>query len=105
MRLVAWSKAFDAHKTYDEIPAKVRNTEIAYWIGLVFSIGLVLVGVSVMLSAPPDALKQMFLGLFLAIDGAISWAVIKIWVHVRLAMYWIIWDTQNRQRQQIVAHE
>ncbi len=103
MRLVAWSKAFAEHNTYDDIPAKVRNTEIAYWIGLVFSLGLALAGVIVMLCAPSDALKQMFLGLFLALDGAISWAVIKIWVHIRLAMYWVIWDAQNRQRKEIKA--
>jgi hypothetical protein len=42
----------------------------------------------------------MLLGLFIAIDGAISWAVVKIVVHVRLAMYWIIWDSQNRKKDE-----
>lgn len=97
MRVFAWSKAFEEHTTYDNIPARVRNTEIAYWIGLAFSIGLALVGVITMLSAPSDASKTMFLGLFLAIDAAIAWAVIKIWVHIRLAMYWVIWDAHHRQ--------
>ena len=74
--------------------------EIIYWSGILFSLGLTALGIVVILSAPSGALKQMVLGLFLAVDGAISWAVIKAWVHVRLGMYWIIWDAQKRQSKE-----
>ncbi len=100
MTLVGWSKAFEDHKTFGDIPARVRKVEIIYWIGILFSLGLTALGIVVMLSAPSGALKQMVLGLFLALDGAISWAVIKVWVHVRLAMYWVIWDAQKRQNKE-----
>ena len=99
MRLFGWSKVFEERKPYEDIPVRVRKTEIGYWVWMVVTIVLVFVGLGIMLSAPSDNLKQMLLGLFIAIDGAISWAVVKIWVHIRLAMYWIIWDSQNRQKK------
>jgi drug/metabolite transporter (DMT)-like permease len=97
MRLLGWSKAFEERRTYQNILGKVRNTEVAYWYWLLMSILTAFVGLAVMLSAPEGNLKQMLLGLFIAIDGAIAWAVVKIVVHVRLAMYWILWDSQNRK--------
>jgi hypothetical protein len=97
MTLSNWSKVFEERRTYQDIPTKVRNTEVGYWICLLVSVVLVFVGLAVMFAAPDGHLKQMLLGLFVAIDGAIAWAVIKIVVHVRLAMYWIIWDSQNRK--------
>ncbi len=97
MRLVGWAKAFEDHQTFDDIPAKVLKTEIIYWAGILFSLVVTAIGIITMLSAPSDAFKQTALGLFVAVDGAISWAVIKVWVHVRLGMYWILWDAQKRQ--------
>jgi hypothetical protein len=97
MRLVDWSKAFEERRTYQNIPTKVRNTEAGYFVCLLGSIAVVFVGLAMMLLAPDGHLKQMLLGLFIAVDGAIAWAVVKIVVHVRLAMYWIIWDSQNRK--------
>jgi hypothetical protein len=97
MALSHWSKAFEERRTFQDIPTKVRNTEVGYWACLLLSIAVVLVGLVVMLTAPDGHLKQMLLGLFVAVDGTIAWAVVKIVVHVRLAMYWIIWDSQNRK--------
>ncbi len=99
MRMLGWSKAFEERKTYQDIPSKVRNTEVAYWYWLLISIAAALAGLGVMLSAPDGNLRQMLLGLFIAVDGAIAWAVVKIVVHIRLAMYWIIWDSQNREKE------
>jgi hypothetical protein len=100
MRFFRWSQVFEDRKVYPYIPVKVRDTEVAYWFWLLFSIAAAFVGLAIMLSAPDGHLKQMLLGLFIAIDGAISWAVVKIVVHVRLAMYWIIWDSQNRKKDE-----
>jgi hypothetical protein len=99
MRLIGWSTVFEERKTYRNIPAKVRETEVGYWFWLLMSIAAAAVGLAVMLSAPEGHLKQMLLGLFIAVDGAIAWAVVKIVVHIRLAMYWIIWDSQNRNKE------
>lgn len=92
-------KGFRGTKTYQDIPAKVRKTEAGYWVCLLISVVVALLGLAIMLNAPADSLKQMFLGLFIAVDGAIAWAVVKIVVHVRLAMYWIIWDSHNRDEE------
>ena len=51
--------------------------------------------------APSGDTRAQLIGLFIAIDGGLHWVVIKIWVHIRLAMFWIIWDAQNRAEQEM----
>ncbi len=53
-------------------------------------------GGSIILDAPENDLKEHAWGLFLAILGIVNIAVIKLWAHIRLTMYFIIWDRNNR---------
>jgi hypothetical protein len=99
MRLLGWARVFEERKTVEDIPNRVRNTEVGYWYWMILSIVVSFVGLGIMLSAPEGSLKLMLLGLFIAVDGAIAWAVIKIVTHVRLAMYWIIWDSHHRNEE------
>ena len=48
-----------------------------------------------MILVPANNLKALFFGLFLAIDGIIQIALAKIWAHIKLSMYQIIWDRKN----------
>jgi hypothetical protein len=99
MRLFGWSKVFEERRTYPDIPARVRKTEVGYWVWLLICIAVELIGLAIMLTAPADSLRGLLLGLFIAVNGVVAWAVVKIVVHTRLAMYWIIWDSQNRARE------
>jgi hypothetical protein len=99
MRLIGWARVFEERRTVEDIPNRVRNTEVGYWYWLLISIAVSIVGLSIMLSAPEGSVKQMLLGLFIAVDGAIAWAVVKIVVHIRLAVYWILWDSHHRSAE------
>ena len=96
MRIFDWSQVFEERRTIDDIPARVRKMEIGYWIWLLVGIGISLWGLAVMSFAPPGEIKAMLFGLFLALDGIIAVATLKIVTHVRLTRYWIVWDYRNR---------
>ena len=96
MRFFNWAETFKETPKYEDILSKVTKTEIAYWIWLIISIGIALMGLAIIIAAPTSNLKLHFIGLLLAIDGCINVALIKIWVHIRLSMYRIIWDSKNR---------
>jgi len=96
MRLFNWAKGFEETPTCDDILKKVHTMEIVYWVFLLLSAIICLWGIFIMILVPADNLKALFLGLFLAIDGAVQIALIKIWAHIKLSMYRIIWDRNNR---------
>ncbi|MDD5459297.1 MAG: hypothetical protein PHF37_07890 [Phycisphaerae bacterium] len=105
MRLFNWAQSFKETPTCDDILNKVQKTEIAYWIFLLISVGIAIWGLNVLIDAPDNNLKQHFMGLFLALTGIVNVAVIKIWAHVRLTMYFTIWDSQNRIENEIRKSE
>lgn len=95
MRLFNWAESFKETPTCDDILKRVRRTEIQYWIWLVISIGIMGSGLNMIHVAPSGDIKQHVLGLFWAILGLVCAAIIKIWVHIRLTTYFIIWDRNN----------
>jgi len=101
MRLFNWSEAFRETRTLEDIPAKVQKLETQYWIWILFSVCVFLIGFMILYFAPRGDVKSQLIGLFIAIDGGLYWVVIKIWVNIRLAMYWTIWDAQNRAEQEM----
>ena len=105
MRLVNWAQSFKEQPTCEHILDKVAGLERAYWVWLIVSSILTLFGIFVILIAPSHDLKQHALGIFLALDGSISIMLLKIWVHVRLAMYRILWDSQNRMAAELRRSE
>ena len=101
MRLFNWAESFKEQPTCEDILKKVQTIEIMYWIYLLLSVTIALVGVFMMTLATAGNLKILILGLFLAIDGCIQISLIKIWAHIKLSMYRIIWDSQNRIENEI----
>jgi len=102
MRFFNWAEAFKETPTYDaNIPDKVRNLETGYWIWMLLSVIFLILGIAIVIGAPANNLKLLLIGLFLALDGCINVAIIKIWAHIRLAFYWNIWDRQNRIESEI----
>ena len=99
-----WAKAFEEHKTIDDIPEKVRQMESRYWIWFWFGLAQILVGgpvffISFWIQGGTD--RFMLLGLLLLLGGGIDLALAKIWAHVRLSMFWILWDSQNRLKAEM----
>jgi len=101
MALFNWAERFKQTPTCDDILKRVRKTEILYWIFLVLSVCIAIWGYSILKNAPESDLKQHALGLFLAIVGIVNVAVIKLWAHIILTMYFIIWDSKNRIESEI----
>lgn len=95
MRFFNWAESFKEQPTCDDILKKVRKTEIYYWIFLSLSVVIAIAGLNLILNAPVNNLKQHSIGLFLAIVGIVNIAVMKLWAHVKLSMYFSIWDRKN----------
>lgn len=94
MKMFNWAARFEEQKTCEDILGRVRKTEIMYWVYMIVLIAITLSGLhSLMHSA---GTRAMLFGLFMALVGIINIALIKLWAHVRLVMYYIIWDSQNR---------
>ena len=96
MMIFNWAARFEKHRTCDDILARVRKTEIVYWIYMVALTLVTVGGVGTMQGAQPTDFRTMLFGLFMALVGFVSIALIKLWAHIRLVMYYIIWDSQNR---------
>jgi len=101
MRLFNWAEKFKETPTCDDILKRVRKTEILYWICLVLSICIAIWGYNILNNAPENSLKQHAIGLLLATVGIVNVAVIKLWAHIMLTMYFIIWDRENRLKAEI----
>ncbi len=101
MILFNWAERFKEQPTCENILKKVRKTEILYWVFLVLSVCIAVWGYNILNNAPEDNLKQHAIGLLLAIVGIVNVAVIKLWAHIILTMYFIIWDSQNRIESEI----
>lgn len=101
MRFFNWAKAFEERRTYEDVLGKVRTTELSYWIGLLISIGMSFAGLAIFFGAPEGNIKVQLLGLAIAIEGTIWWAVIKIVTHVRLIFFGILWDSRNRYKDEM----
>ncbi|MHC5061675.1 MAG: hypothetical protein ACYTFK_11405 [Planctomycetota bacterium] len=101
MRIFNWAERFKEQPTCDDVLKKVRKTETVYWIYVVIFILVGLHGLNTMLQAPEGNLKEHVMGLFLALFGLIQITLMKIWAHIRLAMLYQIWDSQNRLENEI----
>ncbi len=96
MRCFNWAQSFKETPTCDDILKKVRKTEITYWIFQVLCIIITLAGFNILSETPESDLKQRAIGLLLLLIGITHIAVMKLWAHIRLTMYFIIWDRENR---------
>ena len=105
MRFFNWAESFKEQPTCENILKKIQTIEMLYWIFLLLSVIIALWGIGIMILVPADNLKALFLGLFLAIDGSLQVTLIKIWAHIKLSMYRIIWDSQNRIENEIRKSE
>ena len=105
MKLFNWAESFEENPTCEDILKKIQKIERIYWIWLLISVFVTIAGVGIILGAPSNNIKQHSIGLFLAIDGCISIAVMKIWAQIVLCMYRIIWDNQNRIKAEIQKSE
>lgn len=101
MRIFGWTKTFEEQKTCEDILGRVRKTEIAYWSYMAILVFIMLGGLSAMGNAAPGDLKQLLMGLFWALFGIINICMIKLWAHLRLVMYFMIWDSQNRTQAEL----
>lgn len=96
MRFFNWAESFKEQPTCEDILKRVTKAEIKYWIFLVLSIAITLWGINIVTNAPENNPKEYTIGLILAIAGLINIALIKLWAHIILTTYFIIWDSKNR---------
>lgn len=101
MKFFNWAEGFKEQPTCEDVLKKVRKTEITYWIWLAVCVFITIGGLNTIAKAPEGNLKQHVMGLFLALLGIIQITLMKIWAHIRLAMLYQIWDSQNRLENEI----
>ena len=94
MKPLSWAARFEEQKTCEDILGRVHKTQITFWIYMVILVAITLGGLHVLMHATET--RAMLTGLFMALVGIINIALIKIWAHIRLVMFYIIWDSQNR---------
>jgi len=105
MRFFNWAEGFKEQPTCEDILKKVRKIEIVYWVFIVLLVLVAMSGVNIIIEAPEGDLKQHVMGLFLALLGVSQITLMKIWAHIKLSMYFTIWDSQNRIENEIRKSE
>ena len=100
-----WAKSFKEQPTCEDILKKVKKTEIKYWIFLIISVVIALWGINIITNASQNDIKQIAIGLVLTVAGLINIALMKLWAHIMLTMYFIIWDSKNRIEAEIRKSE
>ena len=95
MRFFNWAKNFEEQPTCEDILKKVRKTEIQYWIYVIISVLIAFGGLATIEQATEGDMKQIGWGIFLIVLGLVNVGVIKIWAHLRLVMYYMIWDRNH----------
>ncbi len=101
MRIFNLAQTFKESPTCEDILKKVRKTEIIYWVYIIIFACILVAGYNALTEAPEDNIKQQIEGAFWALFAMINIAVIKTWVHVKLTMYFIIWDRNNKIESEI----
>ncbi len=101
MRFFNWAQIFKETPTLEDILKKVRKTEITYWIFLVICVCIFAKGMNTLFEAPEDSTKQQIEGAFWALFGLINVVMIKLWAHIRLTTYFLIWDRNNKIESEI----
>ena len=89
----SWHKAFEENKTIEDIPDKVKKLESSFWIWLGISSLITILGILIMMVS-----QQSNFGLFFAIVGVVNIALIKIWAHIWLSTYRILWDIHQSKK-------
>ena len=105
MRLFNWAESFKEQPTCGDILKKVRKAEIKYWIFLVLSVAIAIWGLNIVITAPENDMKRHTIGLILTIAGLINIALMKLWAHIILTTYYLIWDSKNRIEAEIRKSE
>ncbi len=105
MRFFNWAKNFEEQPTCGDILKKVRKTEIYYWVFVVISVLIAFGGLGTIEQANEGDMKQIGWGIFLIVLGLVNVGVIKIWAHLRLVMYYMIWDRNHWIEAEIKKNE
>ena len=105
MRFFNWAENFKEQPTCEDILKRVKKTEIKYWIFLIISVVIALWGINIITNASQNDIKQIAIGLVLTVAGLINIALMKLWAHIMLTMYFIIWDSKNRIEAEIRKSE
>lgn len=97
-----WVEYLEKPASFEEIKKQLRKNKICYLIFFVLSILIIFIGLGMMFSS--NNIKIQLEGLFIAIVGFGTNCLIKIWVHIQLAKYKILWE-MNKRSETNIEHE
>ena len=95
MRFLNWTKTWDESLTYDEIKNRIRKTEIQYWIYLIISVLIAFGGLGTFQQAAEGDMEKIGWGIFLIVLGLVNVGVIKLWAHMKILTYFMIWERRK----------
>jgi len=94
-----WVKAFEDRKIIEDIPREVRKLESRYWSSICLSGAGIMVGLVLFFVA--SGVKMQLAGVLAILLGNMGIFATKIACQVRLSLFWLVWDSQNRLRAEM----
>ena len=95
MRFYNWSKTFQETPTCDDVLKRVQRTEKLYWVYMVIAILIGISGLVTIENAHESDIKQIAFGVVVTVFAIVQVALMKIWAHIKLTTYFMIWDRNN----------
>jgi len=89
-----WSEWLEKPATNENIKKAMRKIKIYYMVWFVISLLIVFIGLGTISGA--SDIEGKLIGLFGAIVGLSANCLMKVWVHIQLAKYKILWEMNNR---------
>lgn len=99
-----WADAFRQEQRFEDIPARVGKMQERYRFWTMVSSVMIVLGLLAIIG-PAVPIQIRLLGLFVAVEGVVSSATVKLWVHIRLTMYWTLWERHQRLERELRQSE
>jgi len=105
MLLVNWAEAFEEPKTFDDIEKEVHSTAIQYWICLLIAIAIVVAGLLYIAKALEGDMIKIAWGICMVFAGIVQVAIVKLWAHMKIITYFMIWERRKWVEDEIKKSE
>ena len=105
MLLVNWAEVFEETKSFEDIEKKVRKIQFQYLIYLAIAVAIGLAGLHYIAQAPEGDMKKLAWGICLVVAGIVQIAVVKLWAHIKIITYFLIWERRKWVEDEIKKSE
>ncbi|MBN1972845.1 MAG: hypothetical protein JW787_04355 [Sedimentisphaerales bacterium] len=105
MILVNWAEAFEEPKSFEDIEKKVKYISVQYWIYLIIAVAIGWAGLRYIAKAPEGDMKKLAYGICMVVAGIVQVAIVKLWAHMKIITYFMIWERRKWIEDEIKKSE